>query len=763
MERLQSRDRENQCIQEQPPACTATCPVHVNARGMIAAVAKQSFADGFALLARTIPFPRIISRICDQPCQKACKRNEVGDGIEIRALEQACAQYCDKAPKRTLRPPQKTKRVAVVGGSLGGLTVAFDLAQKGYPVVIYEQEDRLGGRIWSYAEQQLPRSWIEKDFSALRELGVEVNFGVSVTDSGIITCDQLLKDYDAVYIGTALQNCTHRKVKIDPDNYSTDQEKLFGGIEDIASPIDNVLQGRIAAISIDRFLQNASISAGRDQLGSQETLLYTNLAGMTQATATPPADEGQGYSKEEAVAEAQRCLQCQCLGCVKKCEFLAHYGGYPKKYIREIYNNDSIVMGIHFANKMINSCALCGLCQTVCPTDLNMGEDILEARRRMVKKGKMPLSAHDFALRDLEFSTGESCVLARHQPGFQKSEYLFFPGCQLSASAPDHVLKTYAFLREKLPGGVGILLNCCGVPAEWAGRQELFDQTLNGMKEKWRSLGSPAVIVACSTCYRIFREHCPEMTVESLWTVLDRIGLPAQADNRQGRTVCVHDPCTARAERGIQDGVRNLLDKLGLQVEETESSGKYTTCCGFGGLMSFANPEVAEKVVRRRIGESPADYVAYCAMCRDNFAARGKRTFHLLDLIWGTDESAAATRPAPDYSDRRENRVRVKQRLLREVWKETNQEEIDPMRIEIPENVRKLMENRMILIDDVRQVISHAEASGEKMLNQETGRQIAHFRPGCVTYWVEYSSQGSGFVVHNAYSHRMLVVEEAGK
>lgn len=177
--------------------------------------------------------------------------------------------------------------------------------------------------------------------------------------------------------------------------------------------------------------------------------------------------------------------------------------------------------------------------------------------------------------------------------------------------------------------------------------------------------------------------------------------------------------------------------------------------------MSFANPEVAEKVVRRRIDESGADLVAYCAMCRDNFAARGKRTFHLLDLIWGADGNAAE-RSAPDYSSRRENRIRVKNRLLQEVWNETMLEEMDQMRIEISQPLRKLMEQRMILVDDVKQVIRHAEETGEKMLDQESSRWVAHFRPGCVTYWVEYSAESSGFVVHNAYSHRMLVVEEAG-
>jgi hypothetical protein len=178
--------------------------------------------------------------------------------------------------------------------------------------------------------------------------------------------------------------------------------------------------------------------------------------------------------------------------------------------------------------------------------------------------------------------------------------------------------------------------------------------------------------------------------------------------------------------------------------------------------MSFVNPEIANKTVQRRITESAVDYVAYCAMCRDNFAVGSKRTFHLLDLIWGKADDHTATKPAPDYSTRRENRARLKNQLLREVWQEMAGEDVILLQLEISDSVRKLMEQRMILLDDVRQVISHAEASGEKMLNQETGRQIARFRPACVTYWVEYTANDSGFIVHNAYSHRMSVVEEGG-
>ncbi len=762
MERTLSREWEEQCIQEQPPACNSACPIHVNARGLIAAVAKSDFAAGYALFTRTVPFPQIVSRICDQPCRTACRRAEVDEGIEVRALEQACTEYCDKEPKKAMLPARKAKRIAVVGGSLQGLTVAVDLAQKGYPVFIYEASVQLGGRIRLYNENQLPGNLIEKDLAILSMLGVTVVFDMTVSDQGELTCDKLLQQYDAVYIGTDWNHCSERLITVDPITHAAEQEKLFYSVENPASPIFMILQGRIAAISIDRFLQNASMSAGRDQLGSQKTLLFTDLTGVTPQCAVPLVDPYAGYNREASVAEAQRCLQCQCLECVKKCEYLAHYGGYPKKYIREISNNDSIVMGIHFANKMINSCALCGQCQVVCPNGLDMGEVCLAARRKLVEKGKMPLSAHDFALRDMAFSTGDQCTLARHQPGYAQSSYLFFPGCQLSASAPDQVLKTYAFLRHQLSGGVGVLLDCCGAPAEWAGRQTLFEQELARLDTELQQLGSPTVIVACSTCYRIFRQRWPERKIISLWTVMDELVLPEAERSIAVRQVCVHDSCAARAEKIVQDSVRSLLGKLGLQIEETESSREYTSCCGYGGLMSFANPEIAHKTVQRRIDESAADYVAYCAMCRDNFATSGKRTFHLLDLIWGETDGNSATRPAPDYSTRRENRIRLKKRLLQEVWQEMVGEEPIPMRLELSDTVRKLMEQRMILADDVRQVISHAEASGEKMLNQETGRQVARFRPGCVTYWVEYTTNEAGFIVHNAYSHRMSVVEEGG-
>ena len=71
----------------------------------------------------------------------------------------------------------------------------------------------------------------------------------------------------------------------------------------------------------------------------------------------------------------------------------------------------------------------------------------------------------------------------------------------------------------------------------------------------------------------------------------------------------------------------------------------------------------------------------------------------------------------------------------------------------ISPEVANLLENRLILVEDVREVIAHAEATGEKIQNTLTGRYLASHRPTAVRYWVEYTALETGFVVHNAYCH----------
>lgn len=132
MDRQRVRDWEARCIQEQPPACIAGCPVHVDVRAMVGQARIGNFKAGFAELAKVIPLPHIVCRLCDHPCEAVCKRLEARDAVRIRALERACVAFGYDA--RGLPRCQKNlngKRVAVVGGGLSGLTVAADLRREG--------------------------------------------------------------------------------------------------------------------------------------------------------------------------------------------------------------------------------------------------------------------------------------------------------------------------------------------------------------------------------------------------------------------------------------------------------------------------------------------------------------------------------------------------------------------------------------------------------------------------------------------------------
>ena len=772
MEQKELRGLEDRCIQEYAPPCTAACPIHVDVRGMMSEISRGDLAAALKIVRKTLPFPGIIGRICEQPCRAVCNRKNAGGSLAVAALERACADLGAHPPGKKPAVPRKSRRVAVVGGGLGGLTAALDLAKKNYPVVLFEARGRLGGRLWDVPEEILPRSVLTAELNVVAQAGVDLRLETPLGKG--LPLPELPTEFEAVYLSLPGEchepdvpgSSDGERAQVDPATLASNQPGVFAAPlrEGSYSPILAISDGRRAAVSIDRYLQKVSMTAARYNEGPYVTRLYTNTAGIAHSRMIPMAERRAGYSLDEAVQEARRCLQCQCLECVKVCTYLEHYGSYPKKYVREVYNNLSIVMGHRQANQFINSCSLCSLCSKVCPEDLDMGAVCRQARRTMVDQGRMPASTHEFALRDMQFSNSEEFALGRHQPGTVASEYVFFPGCQLSASAPEQVERVYAQLRETLGAPIGLMLRCCGVPAEWAGRLDLFKSALADFRCAHQALGNPRVILSCSTCYQMFQTYLPEVEVVSLWVLLDRLGLPARATSfaKKG-VVSIHDPCTTRNEQSIQDSVRRILDRLGYRVEELPLSREKTECCSYGGLMWLANRSLAKAVVQRRIAENALDYVTYCAMCRDLFAAQGKRSLHLLDLLFEADPESRALRAGPGYSQRHENRARLKRKLIKEVWGEEmpGYHDYDKITLHIPADVQSRMEERLILVEDIQQVIAHAESTGKKFKNPQTGHFLAYHRPGNVTYWVEYSPtpKGEGFAIHNAYSHRMLIEE----
>ncbi|WP_207261164.1 pyridine nucleotide-disulfide oxidoreductase/dicluster-binding protein [Desulfovibrio sp. Huiquan2017] len=743
MEQAELRQWEYKCIQEESPRCTAACPLHVDARECCSLLAARRVDKAWAVLAKTMPLPGVLARICDAPCKAACLRKDKGGSIEMGALERFLADAA-QSPKPPRPLPRNGKSVAVIGGTMTGLCAAWEIARKGFAVTVYCTRPDVG--------VVLPDGVLDGELAVMDRMGVTIERDAALTPELV---EAQLEGRDAVFIDSdGVPETMLTFGEPDEITLGTNRLGLFVGRTGETSPVFMAAAGRRAANSILRFSQGVSMVKSRELEGPYETRLYTRL---DKVDPVEPVPADGGYDEAGAVREAARCLKCECMECVKGCVYLKHYKQYPKVYIRQVYNNEAIVRGTRQANKLINSCMLCGLCGTVCPEDFAMDDVCLEARRRMIDKGTMPPSAHEFALRDMAFADGVKCALARHAPGATESEYVFFPGCQLTATDPGGAERAYADLRARL-GKVGLILRCCGAPARWSGREALFEESLAELKAAWEGLGSPRIIAACPSCIKTLREAMPDAEIVSHWSILNALGLPETA-LRAGGTLAVNDPCAAREDGALRADVRGLLDALGVSMVEPEYNGELTQCCGYGGLLNEVDPELGQAAARARAEAVAEDYVTYCAMCREMIARTGKRTMHLYDLLYPGDGEPGA-RPTPGHSERRENRVRLRERLLRELWSEADgvsAEDFEKIRMTCTEAGAAAMEARRILTSDVQKVLLQAERSGRHLVHGETGRFLASFRPAVVTYWVEYESRDDGYLVHNAWCHRMKI------
>ena len=128
--------KESLCVHEQPAYCNAACPLKLDTKAMMAAVAAGDFYKAMALYEKITPFHHILSAGCEAPCEGKCKLCSLGEGISIRALEAAAVRYGERAKKRGLLR-KKTKKAAVFGADLFSLFLAGELAKKMYPVTVY--------------------------------------------------------------------------------------------------------------------------------------------------------------------------------------------------------------------------------------------------------------------------------------------------------------------------------------------------------------------------------------------------------------------------------------------------------------------------------------------------------------------------------------------------------------------------------------------------------------------------------------------------
>ncbi len=543
-------------------------------------------------------------------------------------------------------------------------------------------------------------------------------------------------------------------------------------------------QCRQAALSIERILGGIAPHAGREG-HRQNTSLHTPLEGLKAAMAVAPASGI--YTPEEAQAEAKRCIQCQCMQCVKKCVYLQKHASFPRAYTRQIYNNAAIVQGERRANALVNGCTLCGQCTEICPERFSMAEVCMQAREDLVLRGHMPPSAHAFALEDMCDATQSAATLfmmaAQTSPNPSKPSFAFFPGCQLTASRGEQVLQVYDFLNEHMSQSVGLMLSCCGTPAAWAGQSALAAQVTRHLEEQWEKMQKPQLILACASCKKFFAEHLPHIPCTSLWEILYELRehIPQKTAST---TYCIHDPCSARHDSAWQSATRLLAAHCGVQCLDSAEPKEKTSCCGYGGLVWNAQPQLAQSITEhlaKNLGQHTG--LASCIMCRDRLVSSGKACAHFLDILPFMETLSSPQEPAPSLSARRVHRVRLVQRCKEKYGVQNSidntfaPEPKGEIRHNMPQSlmnsadlvtghtflhiapqVLEEMEKKHILHQDAAAAVLAIEKHKQCFVEKESGHYVGAWRSGAVTFWVRYAKDQEGkYHLYDAWCHRMLV------
>ncbi|MBT6066348.1 MAG: FAD-dependent oxidoreductase [Proteobacteria bacterium] len=184
-----------------PAPCQVACPVGTDAPSYIGYIWEQKYAEAFEAITATNPFSSICGRVCDAPCEPACRRESSDGAVQIRNLKRFVMDKLGRDAPITKYEVSREQSGGIVGSGPAGLTAAFELCKAGFAVDIYEMTDRLGGTmVWGIPQFRLPAGVIEEDIERLQKqcLGLTVHLNTSLGSA--ISLDELKSRHNAVLL-----------------------------------------------------------------------------------------------------------------------------------------------------------------------------------------------------------------------------------------------------------------------------------------------------------------------------------------------------------------------------------------------------------------------------------------------------------------------------------------------------------------------------------------------------------------------------------
>jgi NADPH-dependent glutamate synthase beta subunit-like oxidoreductase len=224
---MKSTDTSNPDYFHKVVDCQWACPAHTDVPGYIRLLAQGQFSEAYLLNRQSNIFPGILGRVCDRPCEPACRRGRVEEKpVAICRLKRVAADHRDDISASLPKAPAETngKKVALIGAGCASLAVANDLLPLGYEVTIFEALEIAGGLMRTNIPQfRLPPKVLNEEIGYIIDMGAELKLNHRIESMKDFLHSN---DFDAVFVGTGAPRGKELKL---PGRYDT--ENIHIGID----------------------------------------------------------------------------------------------------------------------------------------------------------------------------------------------------------------------------------------------------------------------------------------------------------------------------------------------------------------------------------------------------------------------------------------------------------------------------------------------------------------------------------------------------
>lgn len=361
--------------------CQVTCPAHMDIPGMNRLLAEGAFEKALSLVKQTIPLPSVFGRICPAPCEGACRRKSVDDPVSICLLKRYAGDHeiRNGNPSFPAKAPDTGKKIAIIGAGPSGLAAAYYLQLFGHQCDIYDRRNQPGGSLWEEVEiGTLPKEVLEYETAFIRKLGAWFYPSTEV-DAGNFR--KLEGTFDAVLVaaGTAPENesvfglpMTDKGIDADRQTYQVGKGKIFAtgsAVRPSKMAIRALGQGREAAVSIDQYLSGLALTGESTGFNSRFGALQPEEVDEYLKESLPgkriePTLISEGFSREEVMKEAARCIHCDCraLDDCKLRDLSEQYHASQKRFWSEDRRQVQKFVQHSLLVYEPNKCVKCGIC-----------------------------------------------------------------------------------------------------------------------------------------------------------------------------------------------------------------------------------------------------------------------------------------------------------------------------------------------------------------------------------------------------------------